>query len=60
MTIETKLKLSQIFRQQDLSPHLDQGNQHQQTPALKPFSLRATASPFVAINSYALQLDEII
>ena len=63
MAIETKSNLSQIFRQHDLKLNEDPSNYHvqnEQAPALKIFSLRSTTSLFVANNSYALQLDEII
>jgi len=60
MTTETKSGLSQIFRQHDVSLHSDQTNQNEQAPVLKPFPLRAVASPFVVSNAYSLQLDEII
>jgi hypothetical protein len=63
MATETKSNLSQIFRQHDFKLNLDLSNHHEHNeegPTLKTFSLRATASPFVTNNSYALQLDEII
>jgi hypothetical protein len=60
MTLEIKSNLSQIFRQHDSRLNLDQVNQNEQSIARKPFSLRATATPFVVDNKFALQLDEII
>lgn len=60
MTIELNGNLSQIFRQQQSRLHLDNSNQNEQAPALKPVSLRTTVSPFVVNNAFALQLDEII
>lgn len=60
MTMETKNNLSHIFRQHDLRLNENQGNQTELIPVLKPSSLRSSANPVVASNSFALQIDEII
>lgn len=60
MTLELKSNLSQIFRQQEARFNLAQSNQMESVPLLKPFPLRASVSPFVVDNQFALQLDEIV
>jgi hypothetical protein len=60
MAMEIKSNLSQIFRQPESQLNSAKSNQNEQNPVLKPFSLRAAASPFVVNNQFALQLDEII
>jgi hypothetical protein len=55
--MDTKSNLSHIFRQHDLSLN---ENQAEQTPVLKPFSLRPSANPVVASNPFAMQIDEMI
>jgi len=60
MTTETKHNLSQIFRQPESSSNISQNDLNEQSPGCKLLSLRATATPFVVDNKFALQLDEVI
>jgi hypothetical protein len=63
MTAELKSNLSQILRQQKSKLNVAQSshiNQSEQSPVLKPFSLRTTVNPFVVDKQFALQIDKII
>jgi hypothetical protein len=60
MTKEMKSNLSQLFRQPESKLNIAQGKQNEKAPALKAFSLRASSSPFIVNNQFALKLDEII
>jgi hypothetical protein len=63
MTAELKSNLSQILRQQKSKLNVAQSshiNQSEQTPVLKPFSLRTTVNSFVVDKQFALQIDKII
>jgi hypothetical protein len=60
MTTKIQSNLSQLLRQPESKFNLAQANQSEKTPALKPFPLRTSVSPFIVNNPFALQLDEII
>jgi hypothetical protein len=63
MTAELKSNLSQILRQQKSKLNVAQSshiNQSEQSPVLKPFSLRTTVNSFVVDKQFALQIDKII
>ena len=60
MTVEMKSNFSQIFRQSESRPNLAQIDGKAKSLVHKPLSLRATATPFVVDNKFALKLDEVI